>query len=79
MGAIKLSMALINSATKRSVPHETPQGVEFVAPQMIPVFGEVSEKSLKGDARSQQARSVPQFCLQFLILTDITASMPLSL
>lgn len=69
VGDITLSLAFINSATKRNVSREPAQPVEYMAPETLPMLGEVSEKSLKGDARSHQARLVPQFCLIFLILT----------
>lgn len=59
IGTITLKLSFINGITTQNLPAKQPSKSGRAEPKdKLPLLGVVAEKSLKGDARSHQARSV---------------------
>lgn len=58
IGTVTIKFSFINSITKRDRSPERQQtpAPATVQPEKLPVLGSVAEKSMKGDAKSHQAR-----------------------
>lgn len=59
VGILTLRLTFIDSISQRDVRPELVQDSRSARQDKLPVLGKISEKSLKGDARSHQARFVP--------------------
>lgn len=59
IGTVTLKLSFINSITKRDRTPEPRESPAEVHREKLPSLGEVAEKSMEGDAKSHQARSVP--------------------